>query len=35
MLIGAIGPEHEVDSRGFDTAVRRAEDRLKAFEEQG
>lgn len=35
MLIGAIGPEHEVDSRGFDSAVRRAEDRLNAFEEQG
>src|SRR5215469_16867242 len=29
MVIGAVGPEHEVDSRGFDTAVRQAEGRLK------
>jgi|SRR5215472_2060016 len=34
MVIGAIGPEHGVDARGFQLAVRQAEDRLEAFEEQ-
>ncbi len=32
MLIGAVGPEAEVDGPGFRQAVRRAEERLNAFE---
>ena len=31
LVIGAFGPEAQVDSRGFDRAVRRAIDRLDAW----
>lgn len=33
MVIGAVGPEYGVNPKGFRSAVRQAEDRLKAFEE--
>jgi hypothetical protein len=33
MLIGAVGPESQVDPTGFRRAARQAEKRLKAFEE--
>jgi hypothetical protein len=33
MLIAAIGPEYQVDRIGFQRAVRVAEQRLRAFEE--
>jgi hypothetical protein len=32
MVVLAVGPEAEHDPRGFDRAVRRAEDRLKETE---
>jgi len=32
MVIGGIGPEANIDRRGFDRAVRRAEQRLDALE---
>lgn len=32
LLVGAIGPEAQADWRGFDAAVRRAEERIAAYE---